>query len=53
MNIEKVTVVKGRWQRLHTVIDGVRYYEIHTRIKQIPPSSANRGVVNLDQEMLD
>ena len=27
-NIERVTVVKARWQRLNTVIDGVRYYEI-------------------------
>jgi len=35
MKIEKVSVVKARWQRLNTVIDGVRYYEIHTLIKSM------------------
>ena len=33
MRIERVTVVKARWQRFRTVVDGVRYFEIQTVIK--------------------
>lgn len=32
MHIESVKIEKARWQRLSTFIDGVRYFEIHTKI---------------------
>ena len=35
MRIERVTVVKARWQRFRTVVDGVRYFEIQTVIKSL------------------
>ena len=38
-----MTVVKGRWQRFNTVIDGARYYEIHTIIKSMG-SGHNHGL---------
>ena len=40
-----MTVVRARWQRLNTVIDGVRYYEIQTIIRSVG-ASQNRQMAD-------
>lgn len=55
MHVEKVTVGQARWQRLNTMIDGVRYFEIKTIIKSLSSAQKKHGApeaANVDSPIL-